>query len=185
MTLDLAVVVFRHIDDADHAYADACEAGSDATWLREAAIVEHHRHDRIAVRGSVAGHYVDADDQQDVTGKKAVEGALTGALAGAVFGPAGMAAGFAAGGTAGGIAQSDSGSHLHSALFDEVRADVPQKSSAIVLLAAPEHVDEMVAALEGCGRQHRLVRRRLSDEDSLSLQEAVASSPPIAPEGSS
>ena len=183
MMLDLAVMVFRHIDDADHAYADACEAGGDAAWLREAAIVEHHRHDRIAVRGSVAGHYVDADDQQDVTGKKAVEGALTGALAGVVFGPAGMAAGFAAGGTIGGVAQSDSGSHLHSALFDEVRADVPQKSSAIVLLAAPEHVDQMVAALEGGHRQGRLVRQRLSDEAARALQEAVASSPPDAPGG--
>src|SRR3954451_3336292 len=93
MMLDLAVMVFHHIDDADHAYADACEAGSDAAWLREAAIVEHHRHDRIAGRGSVAGHYVDADDQQDVTGKKAVEEALTGALGGAVFEPAGIGAG--------------------------------------------------------------------------------------------
>jgi uncharacterized membrane protein len=181
MSLDLAVMVFRHIDDADHAYADACEAGRDAAWLREAAIVEHHRHDRIEVRGSVAGHYVDADDDRDVIGKKAVEGALTGGLVGLVFGPAGMAAGMAAGGTIGGRAQSESGPRLHSAFFDEVRADVPQKSSAIVLLAAPGHVDEMVAALEGGRRHGQLVRRSLSEEASDSLQQAVASSPPVAP----
>ena len=181
MSLDLAVVVFRHMDDADHAYADARDVARDAVWLREAAIVEHHRHDRIEVRGSVGGHYVDAGDERDAIGKKAVEGALTGALVGVVFGPAGMAAGFAAGGTAGGVRQAESGPHLHSALFDEVRADVPQKSSAIVLLAAAEHVDEMVAALEGGRRQGRLIRRRLSDEAAASLQEAVASSPPLAP----
>jgi uncharacterized membrane protein len=176
MSLDLAVMVFKHIDDADHAYADACEAGSDAVWLREAAVVEHHRHDRIEVRGSVAGHYVDADDEQDAIGKKTVEGALTGAAAGVLFGPAGMAAGFAAGGLAGGHAQAESGEHLHSAFFDEVRADVPPKSSAIVLLAAPEHVDEMVAALEG--RRHgELVRRHISDEAVAQLQQAVASAP--------
>jgi uncharacterized membrane protein len=179
MGLDLAVIVFRHIDDADHAYADACVAGGDAPWLREAAVVEHHRHDRISVRGNFAGHYVDADDEGDVIGKKAVEGALTGAVAGLVFGPAGMAAGMAAGGTVGGHAQAESAPHLHSALFDEVRADVPEKSSAVVLLAAPEHVDQMVAALEG-KRHGRLVRRQLSDETAASLQQAVASSPPTA-----
>jgi uncharacterized membrane protein len=181
MSLELAVVVYRHIDDADHAYADACVAGSDAPWLREAAIVEHHRHDRISVRGSVADHYVDADDEQDVVGKKAVEGALTGALAGMVFGPAGMAAGMAAGATVGGHAQAESGPHLHSALFDEVRADVPQKSSAIVLLAASEHVDAMVTTLEQGRRKVRVVRRPLDEATATSLQEAVVSSPPLAP----
>jgi len=35
----------------------------------------------------VAGHYVDADDEQDAIGKKTVEGALTGAVAGILFGP--------------------------------------------------------------------------------------------------
>jgi uncharacterized membrane protein len=176
MSLDLAVMVFSRIDGADHAYADACEAGGDAAWLREAAVVEHHRHDRISVRGTVAGHYVDADDEGDVVGKRALEGALTGAVAGAVFGPAGIAAGLAAGGTVGGVSEAHSAPHLHSALFDEVRADVPQKSSAIVLLAAPSHVDEMVAALEG-HKDTQLVRRRLSDDVARSLQDAVASSP--------
>jgi uncharacterized membrane protein len=180
MSLDLAVIVFRRIDDADHVYADASVAARDAAWLREAAIVEHHRHDRIAVRGSVAGHYVDADDEQDAVGKKAVEGALTGAVVGLVFGPAGLAAGLAAGGTLGGVAQSHSAPHIHSAFFDEVRADVPQKSSAIVLLAAPGHVDDMVAAI-GDNRHGRLVRRSLSEEESRALTEAVASSPPAAP----
>lgn len=179
MALDLAVMVFRHVDDADHAYADACVDHRDAPWLREAAIIEHHRHDRISVRGNVAGHYVDADDERDVVGKRAVEGALTGAVVGLAFGPAGMAAGLAAGSAVGGHAQAESGAHIHGAFFDEVRADVPEKSSAIVLLASPEHVDQMAAALEG--RRHgRLVRRQLSDETAASLQQAVASSPPTA-----
>ena len=181
MVLDLAVMVYRHIDDADHAYADACVDAPDAPWLREATVVEHHRHDRIEVRGNVAGHYVDADDEQDVIGRKTVEGALTGAVASLVFGPAGMAAGMAAGGTAGGLAQADSGHHhLQGAFFDEVRADVPPKSSAIVLLAAPEHVDQMVAALEGGHRHGELVRRQLSDDTAKALEQAVAASPPAA-----
>ncbi|HYZ82525.1 MAG TPA: DUF1269 domain-containing protein [Solirubrobacteraceae bacterium] len=180
MSLDLAVVVFPHVDDADHVYADAVVADRDAAWLREAAIVEHHRHDRIEVRGSVAGHWVDAGDEGDAIGKKTVEGALTGVAVGLVFGPAGWAAGFALGGAAGGIAQSDSAPHVHSAFFDEVRADVPPKSSAIVLLAAADDVDQMAAAVEG-KRHGRLTRRRLSDETVAALQKAVAGSPPLAP----
>jgi uncharacterized membrane protein len=176
MGLDLAVMVFKHVDDADRAYADAAEAARDAVWLREATVVEHHRHDRIEVRGTVAGHWVDADDEQDAMGRRTVEGALTGAVAGIVFGPAGMAAGFAAGGVAGSHVQAQSGEHLHSAFFDEVRADVPPKSSAIVLLAAPEHVDEMLTALEGHPHA-QLVRRQLSDDAVAQLEQAVASSP--------
>ena len=180
MSLDLAVVVFRHLDDADHAYARACQSGGSAEWLRETAVVEHHRHDRIVVRGSVAGHYIDADDEQDIVGKKMVEGALAGALAGLVFGPAGMAAGIVAGGMAGGHAQAESGPHLHSAFFDEVRADVPERSSALVLVAPAGHVDQMLAAMEGHPHA-RLIRRPLSDEAAGLLQAAVASSPLLGP----
>ncbi|HEX6460791.1 MAG TPA: DUF1269 domain-containing protein [Thermoleophilaceae bacterium] len=184
MTLDLALIVFPHVDAADHAFADASQAGGNAAWLREAAVVEHHRRDRISVRGTVAGHYVDEDDEGDAMGKSTVEGALTGAVAGAVFGPAGMAAGFAAGGTIGGVAQADSAPHNHSALFDELRADVPEKSSAIVLLAAPAHVDRMVAAFEG-RQDAKLIRHGLSDEAAASLQAAVAQSPAVLQGGGS
>jgi uncharacterized membrane protein len=176
MSLDLALVVFPRIDDADHAFADASQAARGAAWLREAAVVAHHRHDRISVRGNVAGHYVDADDEGDLIGKRTVEGALTGALAGVVFGPAGMAAGMAAGGMVGGKAQANSRPHIHSAFFDEVRADVPEKSSAIVLLAAPGHVDEMVTALAG-RKDAKIVRRLLSEDVVTALEDAVATSP--------
>jgi uncharacterized membrane protein len=176
MALELAVVVFPHVDDADHVYADACVDHRDDAWLREAAVVEHHRHDRIEVRGTVAGHYVDADDEGDVVGKRAAEGALTGVAVGFVFGPAGWAAGAAAGATLGGRSQAEHNPHLHSAFFDEVRADVPPKHSAIVLLAASDHVDQMVAAIEG-KRHGTLTRRELGDDVTASLQQAVESSP--------
>src|SRR3954447_26316396 len=138
MSLELAVMVFAHVDGADHAFADAFEVDKEAAWLREAAIVEHHRHDRIDVRGSVAGHYMDTGDEGEVIGKKTLEGALTGGFVGLAFGPAGLAAGLALGGSAGGVAQSHGSPHAHSAFLEEVRADVPPKSSAIVLVAAPE-----------------------------------------------
>jgi len=164
MGLELAVMVYPHVDGADHAFADAFEVDKQAAWLSEAAIVEHHRHDRVEVRGNVGGHYVDSDDEGDVIGKKTLEGALTGGLVGLVFGPAGLAAGLAVGGSAGGIAEAHSAPHRHSAFLDEVRGDVPEKHSAIVLLAAAEDADQMAAALAGGRHRGELTRREVPDD---------------------
>ena len=148
-------------------------------WAEEIAFVEHHRRDRIVVRGTFAGHYVDADDEQEFVGRKTVEGALAGGVAGLLLGPPGVAVGLTAGGMAGGVANEDSAPRLRSALYDLARGEVPEGSSAVILLAAPEHIDAMVAALEGHGS--RLVRHRLAPEVTQALQAAVADSPSAAP----
>jgi len=106
MSLDLALMIFDHVEGAERAYSDVIGASRDAPWVHEIAFVEHHRHDRIVVRGTFAGRYLDLDDQGDVIGKRTTEGALTGAVAGAFFGPAGFAAGLVAGGTAGGLSEA-------------------------------------------------------------------------------
>jgi uncharacterized membrane protein len=178
MSLDLAVAVFPHVEGADHAYADVLEAVGDVPWVHEIALVEHHRHDRLVVRGSFAGRYIDEDDQRDPLGGRTVEGALTGALAGAFFGPPGFAVGIVGGGVAGGMAEAGI-PELHDAFFDEVRADVPERSSAVVLLAGPDHVDAMVAAFERRGAQ--LIRRHLSAAAARALEAAVAGRPAAAP----
>jgi len=176
--LDLALMVFDHTEGAERAYSDARGEVAGVKWAQEVAFVEHHGHDRIVVRGEFAGHYVDADDSTEFLGRKTVEGALTGVVAGAVFGPPGVAVGLVGGGLAGSVSEEHGGPRLRSAFFDEVRADVPEGSSAIVLLAAAEHVDAMVAALEGMNG--RLVRRTLTPEVAQALEEAVAGSPPAA-----
>ena len=117
------------------------------------------------VRGTFAGRYVDLDERGDVIGKRTGEGALTGALVGSLFGPPGFAVGLVAGGTAGGLSEAEHAPHLHDAFLDELRAEVPEKSSALLLLAAPEHVDAMIAALDGHGG--RLVRHHLTPEAAL------------------
>ena len=176
--LDLALMVFDHTEGAERAYADVPRGAGDVPWAQEVAFVEHHGRDRIVVRGEFAGRYVNVDDAEQFLGRKTVEGALTGAVAGAVFGPPGFAAGLVGGGLAGSVSEEHSGPRVHSTFFDEVRGDVPEGSSAIVLLAAPEHVDAMVAALEG--KHGRLVRRSLSPEDAQALVDSVADSPPAA-----
>ena len=177
--LDLAVIVFKHAEGADHAYAEVLRERGDAPWVHEIAFVEHHRHDRLVVRGTFAGRYVNIDEEGDVIGKRTAEGALTGAVAGVIFGPPGFAVGMVGGATVGGVSESQHAPHLHDAFVEEVRADVPERSSGVLLLAAPDHVDAMVAAFEGHGG--RLARRQLSAEAARELERAVAGSPRVAP----
>jgi uncharacterized membrane protein len=178
MSLDLALMIFDHIEGAERAYADVLDAAGDAPWVHEIAFVEHHRHDRIVVRGTFAGRYVDLDEQGDVIGKRTAEGALTGAVAGIFFGPAGLAVGLVAGGTAGGLSESKHVGRLHDAFIDDVHAEVPEKSSAVLLLASPEHADAMVSAF--ADRGGRLVRHHLSPEEAKALEDAVAGRPPAS-----
>ena len=90
---ELAVLTFDHIEGAERAYADARGRANDAPWLREVVFVECHRHGRIVVRGTFAGHYLDVDDVADAIGQDTVVGAAAGALVGLAFGPPGFARG--------------------------------------------------------------------------------------------
>ncbi len=177
--LDFALMVFEHTGGAEHAYADAVSQAAGEPWAQEVAFVEHHRRDRIVVRGTFAGHYVDADDEGDFIGRKTAEGAVAGAAVGLLFGPAGLAVGMVAGGMAGGVASEHSGPRLRSALVDELRNEVPEGSSAVILMAGPEDVDAMVSALQRHGG--RLVRHHLTPEGTEALTSAVADSPSVAP----
>lgn len=176
--LDLALMVFEHTGGAENAYSRAPREVEGVAWANEVAFVEHHGRDRIVVRGTFAGHYVDADDEQQFVGRKMAEGAVEGGAVGLLLGPAGLAAGFVAGGLAGGVVTEHSGPQLRGALFDEVRKEVPEGSSAVILLAPVAHVDAMVTALKPQGG--RLVRHHLTPEATKALQAAVADSPSVA-----
>jgi uncharacterized membrane protein len=179
MRLDLALMVFDHVEGAERAYADVLRASVRAPWVQEIAFVEHHRHDRIVVRGAFAGRYVDVAEEGDAIGMRTAEAAITGAIVGALFGPPGFAIGLVGGGTAGGVDEARHVPHLHDAFLDDVRAEVPERSSEVLLLASPEHVDAMVAAFEGHGG--RLVRHHLSPEEARALEGAVAGRPGARP----
>ena len=176
--VDFALMVFEHTGGAEQAYGHAVSEATGEPWALEVAFVEHHRRDRIVVRGTFAGHYVDADDDGEFIGRKVAEGAVAGAAVGLLFGPAGLAVGLVGGGMAGGVASEHSGPRLRSALLDEIRNEVPEGSSAVILMAGPEDVDAMVRALERYGG--RLVRHHLTPEGAEVLRAAVAGSPSAA-----
>ena len=129
--------------------------------------------------GTFAGRYVDADDELEFIGAKTAEGAIAGGAVGLSPARRGSPSDWSAGGLAGGVAQERSSPHLRSAFFDEVRREVPEGSSAVIMMASPDHVDAMVTALEGHGG--RLVRHHLSAEDAKALEDAVAGDPTATP----
>jgi uncharacterized membrane protein len=176
--LDFALIVFEHTGGAERAYGDAVSQASGERWALEVAFIEHHRRDRVVVRGTFAGHYIDADDEADFIGRKTAEGAAAGAAVGLLFGPAGLAVGLVGGGMAGGVANEHSGPRLRSALLDELRNEVPEGHSAVIMMADPGDVDAMVSALQGRGG--RLVRHQLTSEGAEALRDAVAGSPSAA-----
>jgi uncharacterized membrane protein len=179
--LDFALIVFEHPGGAERAYSRVPRSAGGAAWMQEVAFIEHHRRNRIVVRGTFAGRYVDADDEQEFIGPKTAEGALAGGAAGVLFGPLGLAVGLVGGGLAGGVAQERSDPQLRSVFFDELRREVPEGSSALIMMAAPDHVDAMVSALEG--QDGRLIRHHLRVQEAQALQDAVAGSPTAAPPG--
>jgi uncharacterized membrane protein len=177
--LEFAVIVYQHTGGAEQAYSRAPSEVDGVAWAQEIAFVEHHRHDRLLVRGTFAGHYVDADDAQELLGRGTAEGAIAGGAVGLLFGPAGLAVGIVGGGMTGSLAQEHPETRLRSAFFNELRSEVPEGSSALVMMAAPEHVDAMVAAVEGSNG--RVVRHQLTPEAAAALRDAVADSPEAAP----
>ena len=177
--LDFALMEFEHTEGAEEAYSRAPRSVDGVAWADHIAFVEHHRRDRIVVRGVFAGRYVDADDELEFVGKKTAEGAVAGGAVGLLFGPAGLAVGLVGGGLVGGVAQERSSPHLRSAFFDELRREVPEGSSAVIMMASPDNVDAMANALEGRGG--RLVRHHLTAEEAQVLADAVAGDPTAAP----
>lgn len=82
---ELTVLTFDHIEGAERAYADARGRSNDAPWLREVVFVECHRHGRIVLRGTFAGHYLDVDDVADAIWHDTAVGAVPGVVVGALL----------------------------------------------------------------------------------------------------
>jgi uncharacterized membrane protein len=181
MSLDLALIGFKGQSTAASVFGMLRDrVGSAAPWTSEVAIVEHHGHDRMSVRGTFASRYVDVEETDHVSGPGAAEGALTGAVVGVIFGPPCFAAGMVLGGIIG--AEAGTPTELEpepELLIDELRQAVPSGHSAIALLADPTHVDALLSAL-GQSDQIVVVRRALSAERASSLIASIAGDPPAS-----
>ena len=189
MHLEIALVSFPRINDAAKAYAAARErSGRDASWPREVGFVEHHKSDKVVLRGNFAGHYVDVDEGLHVSQVGAAEGFLIGAILGVLLGgPPGFAAGLAAGTTVGSQFGEGENDPEPEVLVDRLRASVPLAGSAIVLIAEASHVDELLAALGDRAEDAALTtlgadvtRTVLRADDVAALQKSLSRWPAAA-----
>ena len=182
MSLELALAQFDGQGTAVEEYTAAKDRSAhDAAWLKEVGFVEHHHNDRLLLRGTFAGHYLDVDENDRITQKGAGVGAVAGGLAGVLIGPVGIALGILIGGAIGAHAGTPTDSEPEpEELVERLRAAVPTSSSAIVLVGAAAHIDEMVAAL--AYSPQNLTRRELTDAQEAALQAAVNSAPPASSE---
>jgi uncharacterized membrane protein len=175
---ELAVLTFDHVEGAERAYSDARGRANAAPWLRDVAFVECHRHGRIVVRGTFAGHYLDVDDVADAIGHDTAVGTVAGGVVGLAFGPPGVAVGLVAGGVVGGVLESTHAPDERGALFDEIRRDIPQGASGLVALVGAGDTEALIDALHR--RAVRITRHRLSAAESAALRAAVAQAPSAA-----
>lgn len=178
MSLELAIVTYHGDSAAESAFGTLRERAPGAPWTHEAALVQHHHNDRIALHGTVAGRYVSVDEEDHLSQPGAARGAIAGGAIGLLLlgGPAGLAPGLVIGGIVGAeAAHPDEVEAEPGPLVDDLRAAVPKGCSAIVLLAAPDHVDEMLALL--AERSGDVVRRPLGDREMARFEAALAETP--------
>lgn len=177
MSLELAVVRYPGQTHAESAFGVLRErSGAAAEWTHEVALVEHHRRDRMVIHGTIGGRFIDVNEMDHVSQPGAAKGAAAGLLLGTLLGgPAGLAPGVVIGAALGGSAGHPDEFHPEPAsLTAYLRQAVPEGSSAIVLLAAPEHVAEM---LEAIGPQADVRRRAILDHERELLEREIAVSP--------
>jgi uncharacterized membrane protein len=183
MSLDLAVIVFAGEASASSVFGTMRDrTGEEAPWTHEAALVEHRHNGRMSIQGTFDAHYVDVEESDHVSQKGAARGALTGVLIGAVLGPPGWASGFALGGIIGSQVARPTEAETEAepeGLVEELRTAVPRGRSAIALLAAPEHVDAMLAELHE--KHESVVRRTLTVEQAAAILASLSTAPPASP----
>jgi uncharacterized membrane protein len=179
--LEVAIARFEGENSAVNAYS-AVKTGqaSAPRWTSEVGFVEHHHNGRLLLRGTFAGHYLDVDESEHISETGAGAGALAGGLVGALLGPAGIALGLVVGGAAGSQASDASVAEAEPrALAERLRATVPRSSSALVLIASPEDVTDMLVAVGESATG--VLREHLTDEQSAQLQASLGAAPPVTP----
>jgi uncharacterized membrane protein len=174
--LNVGVARFPGIAGAEQGFADARDRDPGAGWLGDAAFVEVHRDGRIVIRGSVAGHYVDLDGEGDVIGRDTGIGAVVGGALGFLLGPSAFAVGVVGGATAGGAAEAKHVPVPAGAAVDAIRQQVPEGSSAIVVVADSGRVQAMFEALAGTAES--VDQYLLTPQAEAELRSALAQTPP-------
>ncbi len=182
MTLELAVIRFDGENTAVERYARARDvvpyraSAPRPPWTRDVGFVERHHNGRLILRGTFAGHYLDVDEGDAISQRGAGEGAATGGLIGVLAGPPGIAVGLVVGAIVGShVATSDAEETEPEVLAAEIRDAVPRSASALVMIATPAEVDELMGAIgDGVAAS---TRRPLTDEEVATIEASLEGAP--------
>jgi uncharacterized membrane protein len=177
MKLDFALLSFAGVNGAAEAFAAAGTRLGAAPWTSEVGFVEHHENGHLVLRGTFAGHYVDVDEALHVSGRGTEEGATAGAVIGTLLGgPLGLAVGTVSGATIGSQLGKPSETDAEpEPLAERLRAAVRPSSSAVVMIANANDVDELIAALGQTSGQ--VIRRTLTPEEAAAVEASLSASP--------
>jgi hypothetical protein len=181
-TLELAILRFDGEGTAVDRYANARDAAfvrgsaEGPRWTRDVGFVERHHNGHLLLRGTFGGHYLDVDEGDLFSQRGAGEGAATGGILGALAGPPGIAVGLVVGMFVGAhVGQPEQIEAEPETLAEQMRDAVPRGSSAIVMIAAPAEVDELIGAV-GDGAAET-ARRALTEEESAAIEAALGDAP--------
>lgn len=162
MTLELGLFKFPGIHDAQATLAELRTGPlQDEPWLAEVGYIERHRTGRVSLRATWHGEDFE-EEEGEVPFIASVLGGLTGALLGFFIGPAMMIPTALAGGVAGGAMGALDEFSKEDSLYDDLKARLGRGTSALLLLAAPEHVEKLAQALEA--KSPEVLRRAASPE---------------------
>lgn len=147
MALELGLFRFPGVHDARRVLA-TLQTGPLAkeAWLSEVGTVERHRSGRVSLRATWHGEDFE-EEEGEVPLIASVLGGLTGALLGLFVGPAMVIPTALAGGIAGGAMGALDEFSKEDSLYDDLKARLKRGTSALVLLAAPEHVSALAEAV--------------------------------------
>ena len=146
MSLELGLFKFSDVHLAAAALAELQRGAlKDEPWPSEVGFIERHRTGRVSLRATWHGEYFE-EEEGEVPFIASVLGGLTGAMLGLLTGP-GMIVGAVAGGVAGGAMGALDEFSKEDSLYNDVKARLGRGTSALLLLAAPEHVDTLQEAL--------------------------------------
>lgn len=179
MPIEFALAVYDSPEGAEIAYGRARSSQTGDTWLNEIAFVEMHHNGRIGMRGTFGDRFANLDEIGDAEARAIGLGALTGAVVGSLFGPAGFAGGLVIGGAAAGRKDAEDDVPSSGELVEELRRDLKPGTSALILLAETEHVDEMVSTLNL--ESDHVIRRELTEEEVKTLEDSIAYVPVAKP----
>lgn len=183
MTLELAVARFDGENSAVESYTRARDAvpyrasAARPAWTRDVGFVERHKSGRLLMRGTFAGHYLDVDEGDALSQRGGAEGAVTGGLIGVLAGPPGIAVGLIVGAIVGShLAKPDEVEEEPELLAKRIRDAVPPSSSALVMIAPPAEVDELIGAIGD--EAASVTRRPLTDDEVEMIEASLDGAPP-------